>query len=71
MDCVWCQSAAVTERAEVTARSYRRFRCWDSGRQINERSGGVLNRTSLPGSVIPRAIGRFEGPWVPHLGLAG
>jgi transposase-like protein len=52
MDCVWCQSLAVTERAEVTARGYRRFRCRDCGRQFNERSGGVLNRTSLPSDII-------------------
>ena len=52
MDCVWCQSVAVTERAEVTARGYRRFRCRDCGRQFNERSGGVLNRTSLPSDII-------------------
>jgi transposase-like protein len=52
MDCVWCQSVAVTERAEVTARGYRRFRCRDCGRQFNARSGGVLNRTSLPSDII-------------------
>ena len=52
MDCVWCQSVAVAERAEVTARGYRRFRCRDCGRQFNERSGGVLNRTSLPSDII-------------------
>jgi transposase-like protein len=52
MDCVWCPSVAVTERAEVTARGYRRFRCRDCGRQFNERSGGVLNRTSLPSDII-------------------
>ncbi len=27
---------------------YRRFRCRTCGRQFNERSGGVLNRTCLP-----------------------
>ncbi len=30
----------------------RRFRCRDCGRQFNERSGGVLNRTYLPSDVI-------------------
>ena len=49
---MWCQPVAVTERAEVTARGYRRFRCRDCGRQFNERSGGVLNRTSLPSDII-------------------
>ena len=45
MNCVCCGSAAVTERREVTARGYRRFRCRTCGRQFNERSAGVLNRT--------------------------
>ena len=52
MDCVGCGSASVTERREVTAQGYRRFRCRDCGRQFNERSGGVLNRTSLPSDII-------------------
>lgn len=47
-----CQSVASTERAEVTARGYRRFRCRDCGRRFNERSGGVLNRASLPSDII-------------------
>ena len=52
MNCVCCGSEAVTERPEVTARGYRRFRCRTCGRQFNERSGGVLNRTCLPSDVI-------------------
>ena len=52
MNCVRCGSAAVTERREVTAHGYRRFRCRTCGRQFNERSGGVLNRTCLPSDVI-------------------
>ena len=52
MNCVCCGSAAVTERRELTARGYRRFRCRDCGRQSNERSGGALNRTCLPSDVI-------------------
>jgi transposase-like protein len=43
MDCVGCGSAAVTERAELTAQGYRRFRCRDCDQQFNERSDGVLN----------------------------
>ena len=42
----------MAERPEVTAHGYRRFRCRTRGRQCNERSGGVLNRTCLPGDVI-------------------
>ena len=52
MDCVGCGSAAVTERPERTARGYRRFRCRDCSTQFNERSGGVLNRASLPSDII-------------------
>ena len=52
MHCVACGSAAVTERPELTAQRYRRFRCQDCGRQFNERSDGILNRASLPSDVI-------------------
>ncbi len=52
MNCVCCGSSAESERPEVTARGYRRFRRRDCGRQFNERSGGVLNRTCLPSDVI-------------------
>jgi transposase-like protein len=52
MNCVRCGSEAVTQRSEITAQGYRRFRCRDRGRQFNERSGGMLNRTSLPSDII-------------------
>jgi putative transposase len=52
MNCVYRGSKAVTERREVTARGYRRFRCRNCGRQFNERSNGVLNRTCLPSDII-------------------
>jgi putative transposase len=52
MNCVYCGSEAVTERREVTAQGYRPFRCRECGRQFNERSGGVLNRTCLPSDII-------------------
>ncbi len=42
----------MTVRPEVTARSYRRFRCRTCGRQFNERSDGVLNRTCRPSDII-------------------
>jgi putative transposase len=51
-NCVCCGSEAVAERREITAQGYRCFRCRDCGRQFNERSGGVLNRTSLPSDII-------------------
>ena len=56
MKCVCCGSAAVTERSEITARGYRRFRCRDCGRQFNERSTGVLNRTCLPSDIIALVV---------------
>ena len=36
----------------LEAQGYRRFRCRDCGQQFHERSGGVLNRTSLPTDII-------------------
>jgi transposase-like protein len=42
----------VTERPDQTAQGYRRFRCRNCGTQFNERSGGVLNRASLPSDII-------------------
>jgi putative transposase len=52
MDCVGCGSAAVTERRDLTAQGYCRFRCRDCATQFNERSNGVLNRASLPSDII-------------------
>src|SRR6478735_2886186 len=52
MDCVGCGSAAVTERSDLTAQGYHRFRCRDCGKQFNERSDGLLNRASLPSDII-------------------
>src|ERR1700739_298 len=52
MDCVGCGSAAVTERPDRTVQGYRRFRCRDCGKQFNERSTGVLNRTPYPSDVV-------------------
>ena len=52
MNCVCRGSDAATERSEVTAQGYRRFRCRACGRQFNERSAGVLNRTCLPSDII-------------------
>ena len=56
MDCVDCGSAATSERRDRTAQGYRRFRCRDCGREFNERSGGVLNRTQYPSDVIALVV---------------
>ena len=52
MECVGCSSGAVTERPDLTAQGYRRFRCRDCGKQFNQRSGGILNRALLPSDII-------------------
>jgi hypothetical protein len=56
MDCVGCGSAAASEWPDRTAQSYRRFRCRGCSAQFNERSGGVLNRASLPSDIIPFVV---------------
>jgi putative transposase len=56
MECVGCDSAAVSERSERTAQGYRRFRCRACGKQFNERSAGVLNRTQYPSDVIALVV---------------
>src|SRR4051794_9546685 len=56
MRCVACGSEAVTERSERTARGYRRFRCRACGKQSNERSGTVLNRTQYPSDVVALVV---------------
>jgi transposase-like protein len=42
----------VTERPERTAQGYRRFRCRTCGKQLNERTGTLLNRAQYPSDVI-------------------
>src|ERR671917_2101584 len=56
MRCVECGSDAVTERPERTAQGYRRFRCRTCGKQFNERTGGLLNRTQYPSDVIALVV---------------
>jgi transposase-like protein len=53
MECVGCGSATVSERSERTAQGYRRFRCRACGKQFNERSAGILNRTQYPAMSSP------------------
>ena len=56
MRCIGCGSAAVTERPERTAQGYRRFRCRACGKQFNERTGRLLNRTQYPSDVIALVV---------------
>jgi putative transposase len=56
MWCVACDAAEVSERPERTAQGYRRFRCCARGKQFNERSGGILNRTQYPSDVIALVV---------------
>ena len=56
MRCVECGSSAVSERSERTVQGYRRFRCRTCGRQFNERSAGLLNRTQYPSDVIALVV---------------
>ena len=56
MQCVKCGSEAVTERPERTAQGYGRFRCRGCGKQFNERTGGLLNRTQYPSDVIALVV---------------
>src|SRR3954449_12745098 len=56
MRCAGCSSAAVTEWAERTAQGYRRFRCRACGKQFNERSATLLNRTQYPSDVIALVV---------------
>ena len=53
MECNACGGAAISERPELTAQGYRRFRCRDCGKQFNQRSDGILNRASLPSDIMP------------------
>ena len=53
MRCVKCGSSGVSERPERTAQGYRRFRCHACGKQFNERSTSLLNRTQYPSDVAP------------------
>ena len=56
MDCVACGSSEVTERPERTAQGYRRFRCRCCGKQFNERSLGLLNRSQYPSDMIALVV---------------
>ena len=56
MRCIACTSEVVIERPERTVQGYRRFRCRICGKQFNERSGTLLNRTQYPSDVIALVV---------------
>ena len=52
MDGLHCGSWATTERSDVTARGYRRFRCRSWGCSFNERTGSLFTRLQYPPGVV-------------------
>jgi putative transposase len=56
MDCPHCDSSVTTERSDVTARGYYRFRCRNCGRGFNERTGSLFNRLHYPLDVISLVV---------------
>ena len=48
--------ARSSDDAERTAQGYRRFRCRECGKQFNECSAGLLNRTQYPSDVIALVV---------------
>jgi hypothetical protein len=58
MQCIGCGSTAVSERNGRTTQGYRRFRCRACGKQFDERSESLLNRTQYPSDLIALVV-----PW--------
>ncbi len=52
MDCPHCSSAATTERSDLTALGYRKFRCGDRDRGFNERTGTPYNHLQYPTDIV-------------------
>ena len=46
----------MSERSDLTAQGYRRFRCRDCGKQSNERSSDLLNRAQYPSDIIALVV---------------
>ncbi|HEX6013531.1 MAG TPA: hypothetical protein VFY87_17360 [Geminicoccaceae bacterium] len=46
----------MTERPERPAQGDRRFRCRACGKQFNERTDGLLNRTQYPSDVVALVV---------------
>jgi uncharacterized protein CbrC (UPF0167 family) len=56
MQCIGYGWTAVSERNERTTQGYRRFRCRACGKQFNDRSESLLNRTQYPSDVIALVV---------------
>jgi putative transposase len=56
MRCIACDAAEVSERPELRACGYRRFRRRACGKQFNEHSGRILNRAQYPSDVIALVV---------------
>jgi hypothetical protein len=70
MECVGSSSGAVTERPDLTARGYHRFRCRDCDKQFNERSD-LSEIMLLRGFTIShQSIRRWEEKLLPVMGEA-
>jgi hypothetical protein len=64
MECVGCDSAAVTKWPDLTAQGYRRFRCRDCDKQFNQRSDGVLDATLARAGMLTK-LSQGPRPLVP------
>src|ERR1700709_1972651 len=56
MRCIGCGASAVSALRGRASQGYRRFRCRDCGKQFNERSESLLNRTQYPSDVIALVV---------------
>jgi transposase-like protein len=53
---IGCGAEAISERPERTTQGYKRCRCHACSKQLNERTGTVLNRMQHPADVIALAV---------------
>ena len=52
MDYPHCSSSATTERSDLTAVGYRKFRYRHCGRGVNERTGTPYNWVQYPTDIV-------------------
>src|ERR1700734_3023686 len=56
MQCIGCGSHGCLGTERASTQDYRRFRCRACGKQFNERSESLLNRTQYPSDVIALVV---------------